>query len=898
MKNLGYKLGLLLLFTTIVNFNVSAQGFLHASGKQIVDKNGNNYLIKGIGTGNWMIQEGYMMQTADFLPTMHEFRKKLVDTFGEDSTQLFYKAWLSNHFTKADVDSMAAWGFNTVRVAMHYKWFTLPIEKEPIKGQNTWLKTGFDVIDSLLSWCAANQMYLILDLHAAPGGQGKDAAISDYDSSKPSLWESDENKQKTVALWKKLAERYANEEWIGGYDLLNETNWTFPEGNNSQLRNFYGQIVDSIRSVDPNHLIFIEGNWFANDFSGLMPPFDDNMAYSFHKYWNLNNQSSIQWVLDLRSQYNVPIWLGETGENSNTWFTNMAHLAESSNIGWSAWPVKKNGINNVLKVNPPQSYLDLLNKWKNNQNIASSAAFDILMDYAKQHNIKNCEVHKDVIDAYIRQPHTTETLPYSTKTINDTLFATEYDLGRNNYAYFDKDTSDIHLVDNTFKAWNKGWKFRNDGVDIEECSDAITNGYSLAFTENGEWLQYTINNDSAASFTFNLRYASTKTTKFHLEVNGKIASSTFSVPATGAWSNWKTITFDEIIIPGGTVKIKIVFDTDHLNLNYFYFTHPQSVGSVGFKNLKSETDDFYNLIYIHLNKPPTLPDNDINSSDFQVIKNNGLTPIKFIKLDQSDNHTIRIYLENDIFLSDNLKVSYKGNSIVSGSQNLTQFTAAEVENQLQPFFNLSAKVEAENYAYNHGFQIEECSDIDGGKNLGYADKDDYVEYNIYVDKTGTYSMKFRYATPESDAQLLVLTRDSSKLHALKSVDLSYTGDWQIWKDKTTEIQLNKGKSRLRLMVRRSQFNLNWFQLDFLSSVKKRQIQEISVYPNPCSGSIHLKMEASKKREVEILNNLGQLVLKKKTYNKVLNINKLTNGIYWIRLISGNEIFHSKFIVSH
>ena len=79
----------------------------------------------------------------------------------------------------------------------------MPIQQEPVQGENTWLTKGFQMIDDLLDWCEANQIYLILD-HAAPGGQGYDAAISDYDSSLPSLWESDLNKSKTVALWGQL----------------------------------------------------------------------------------------------------------------------------------------------------------------------------------------------------------------------------------------------------------------------------------------------------------------------------------------------------------------------------------------------------------------------------------------------------------------------------------------------------------------------------------------------------------------------------------------------------------------------------------------------------------------------------------------------------------------------
>ncbi len=149
-----------------------AQGFLHAEGKLIFDGYGNEVLLRGIGTGNWLLNEGYMMKSADFAGTHTQYRTKLEETIGEANTEIFYQHWLDNHFTRADADSMQAWGFNSVRVAMHYKWFTLPIEAEPVPGQDTWLEPGFVRIDSLLDWCGDNEMYLILDFHDAPGGQG------------------------------------------------------------------------------------------------------------------------------------------------------------------------------------------------------------------------------------------------------------------------------------------------------------------------------------------------------------------------------------------------------------------------------------------------------------------------------------------------------------------------------------------------------------------------------------------------------------------------------------------------------------------------------------------------------------------------------------------------------
>src|SRR5439155_10202523 len=185
---------------------------------------------------------------------------------------------------------------------MHYNLFTLPVEKEPVAGQQTWLTKGFALTDSLLAWCKAAKIYLILDLHAAPGGQGNDLNISDADPSKPALWNSEANKQKTIALWRKLAERYASEPWIGAYDIINEPNWGFTdpandrngtkEKNSAPLRQLMMDITKTIREVDQKHIIIIEGNGWGNNYAGVLPTWDNNMVLSFHKYWNYNDPAS------------------------------------------------------------------------------------------------------------------------------------------------------------------------------------------------------------------------------------------------------------------------------------------------------------------------------------------------------------------------------------------------------------------------------------------------------------------------------------------------------------------------------------------------------------------------------------------------------------------------------
>src|SRR5882724_11646619 len=193
-----------------------AQGFLKASGKIIVDGRGEKFILRGMGLGGWMLQEGYMFHVSN-LGRQYIIKSKIEDVVGTEKTNQFYAQWLDTHTTKADIDSLSAWGFNSIRLPMHYNLFTLPADKEPVPGADTWLEKGFALTDSLLKWCGQHKMYLILDLHATPGGQGNDLPISDRDPSKPSLWESEANQQKMVALWGKLAARYANQPWIGGY---------------------------------------------------------------------------------------------------------------------------------------------------------------------------------------------------------------------------------------------------------------------------------------------------------------------------------------------------------------------------------------------------------------------------------------------------------------------------------------------------------------------------------------------------------------------------------------------------------------------------------------------------------------------------------------------------------
>ncbi|WP_313003875.1 cellulase family glycosylhydrolase [Chryseobacterium gleum] len=553
---------------------------LKTSGQKIVNDKGENVQLRGLGLGGWMLQEGYMLKTADFAGPQYKIKEKIAELIGEDGMNAFYKAYLKNGITKQDIDLLTQSGFNSIRLPMHYNLYTLPIEKEPVKGKDTWLEEGFKMTDELLKWCADNKIYLILDLHAAPGGQGNDVNISDNDKSKPSFWESEENQRKTIALWKKLAERYKDHPWIGGYDLINEPNINFtgknPNGtdemSNAPLWKLQKDITAAIRAVDKKHMIFIEGNGWGNNYNGLPALWDNNMAFSFHKYWNYNDDQTLKFALDLREKHNIPIWLGETGENSNVWFTELIQLLDKHNIGYAFWPMKKiDNIAGIANVKITPEYEKLLDYWKNGgEKPSKEYAQKALMQIAEHYKLSNTEVKKDVIDAMFRQTTDASTKPFKDHQAPGRIFASEYDLGRMGSAYLDKDFINLWVSDPAKRSeWNSGQQMRNDGVDIYKCNDKITNQYYVGKTESGEWLQYTVQSKADKNYTLDIRYSGAKDSHIRIETaSGKVLANV-SLPSSGGNENWKIVSVKSVPLQKGENKIRIFFESDGANLNYF-----------------------------------------------------------------------------------------------------------------------------------------------------------------------------------------------------------------------------------------------------------------------------------------------------------------------------------------
>ncbi|MDW3646158.1 MAG: carbohydrate-binding protein [Bacteroidia bacterium] len=886
------------LVLLIPTHSIIAQDYLHVQGLEIVDGNDNPVLLRGMGLGGWMLQEGYMMQTASFANAQYQIREKIEEVIGVSATNTFYDAWLENYVQKRDVDSMKAWGFNSIRLPMHYNLYTLPIEDEPVAGEQTWLTKGFELTDSLLAWCSANQMYLILDLHAAPGGQGMEAGISDYDPTKPSLWESVENRNKTVALWKKLAERYANEPWMGGYDLINETNWQLP--NNAMLRNIYVEITDSIRTVDTNHIIFIEGNWFANDFTNLDNPWDSNMVYSPHKYWNFNDDEGVQWMRDIGNRNNRPVWMGESGENSNTWFTDAIKKMEGINIGWAWWPWKKiDAIAGTISVPKNQGYQDLLDYWSGNgPKPSAGAATAALMQMADWLKIENADIRRDVVDAMFRQINSSDTKPYVNNVAPGVVYGVDYDLGPNGSAYFDLDVATYHVSTGAYTAWNAGWNYRNDGVDIEICEDNInTNGYNIGFIGSGEWLQYEVDVQTGGVYDVMLRVASLNGGgPLHLMIEDADLSSRKTVPGTGSWQGWTSITFNDVVLDQGPQKVRVFADSEGFNFSSLEFLYQGASTSVSTRYLTAKTLDKSEIV-LTLNKELQSSSASLNSL-FTLTANGNPLSITNVSQDPNNPRNLFFTINEELIFSDLVKISYSGSALTAtDGTNLQNFSNQEVQNQIPQIHELPGKIQAEAYFNQVGIQTESTTDTGGGLNIGYTDVGDYMDYSIDITTAGEYLVDYRVAAESENGGVELHLRDDSGWDSvLHRADFQATGGWQTWQTFSQPVDLPKGKYTLRVVITRSLFNMNWFEFTLVNatSIEDELAIDLNLYPNPNQGVFTLKgeMERVGALRLEVFDMMGQSIYEKELalstlVDEKIDIQNAPRGTYFLRLIDGS-----------
>ena len=386
--------------------------FITIDGPDLKTADGSKFFIQGTNLGNWLNPEGYMFQfkRVNSARWIDEAFREMV---GPDFTDKFWKTFKDNYVTREDIEYIKSTGVNTIRIPFHYKLFT----DEDYMGL-THDQDGFQRLDSLVAWCRDTEIYLILDMHDAPGGQTGDNIDDSY--GYPWLMVSEKSQDLFVDIWKRIADHYKNEPVILGYDLLNEpiaTHFTGEEREmlNKQLEPVYMKAVEAIREVDNNHIVLLGGaQWNSNFKVFTDSQFDDKMMYTCHRYWCDTMQANIQDFVDFRDSVNLPIYMGETGENTNEWIDAWTRLMIKNNIGYTYWPYKKMGSERGMVTIPTPENWDLVIEFvegprsnyaeirdsRPDQEVAKKA----LLDFLENCKFENCSKNNEYIRAMGMQP--------------------------------------------------------------------------------------------------------------------------------------------------------------------------------------------------------------------------------------------------------------------------------------------------------------------------------------------------------------------------------------------------------------------------------------------------------------------------------------------------------------
>ncbi|WP_445735600.1 glycoside hydrolase family 5 protein [Mariniflexile sp.] len=325
--------------------------FIKTNGTQLVDDKGNSIILKGTNLGNWFVPEGYMFKMEQ-VNSPRKIDELLYELVGPDSLKVFWNGFLNNYITHEDIKYLKKIGANHLRLPFHYKMFT----DDLYMGERN---AGFKYFDRLITWCREEKMYVLLDMHSAPGGQTGDNIDDSY--GYPYLFKSKSSQDLMTKIWVSIAKKYKNEPVIIGYDIVNEPIAHYfndeLEDLNHQLFLLYSRIIEEIRQVDQAHTIFLNGSNWSGNFDVFEALVDTNVVYEFHKYWFDVNQEAIQTYLDFRDKNQVPIYIGETGENTDEWIKEFRVLLDKHQVNWCFWPYKKmNNPRGIMNFNEPENY--------------------------------------------------------------------------------------------------------------------------------------------------------------------------------------------------------------------------------------------------------------------------------------------------------------------------------------------------------------------------------------------------------------------------------------------------------------------------------------------------------------------------------------------------------------
>jgi endoglucanase len=300
----------------------AAFSFLRTDGARVVDENGRPVALKGCNLGNWLLLEMWMLDLKNLganadIPDQYTFEDVLRQRFGPEQADALMELYRSNWIRERDFEILNSFGFNAIRLPFHYS--LLEDDRRPMELK----PDAFRWLDQAVAWARTHGMYVVLDLHGAPGGQSVDHTTGREGQNR--LWSDELCHKRMIWLWQRMAEHYCNEPAVAAYDLLNEP---FGDYKTEQHRETLLSLMDAayraIREVDSRHIVIFPGTREGLRFYGR--PADHgwtNVMFTEHHYPGVFHETAalethiehinrtLYWLGHYLQQVKTPLLIGE-----------------------------------------------------------------------------------------------------------------------------------------------------------------------------------------------------------------------------------------------------------------------------------------------------------------------------------------------------------------------------------------------------------------------------------------------------------------------------------------------------------------------------------------------------------------------------------------------------------
>jgi glucan 1,3-beta-glucosidase len=252
-----------------------SQNLLRLDDGKIKNSLDQTVYLKGCNLGNWLMLEMWMLNYADqWIDDQYHFIKALEVRFGEKETERLMDIYRTNWIQGSDFDIIKSFGMNTVRLPFDYK-LLMGSDSEPFSLK----KDAWEWLDHTIKMAKERDLYVILDMHGAPGRQSGMDHSGRVGYNK--LWSNKAYQKQTAWLWNQISKRYKDEPTVAAYDLLNE-----PWGSNEKnLKKVVLECYKAIRANNDDHIVIFPGHTSGIDFyKNIRSVHLDNVIYTMHFY--------------------------------------------------------------------------------------------------------------------------------------------------------------------------------------------------------------------------------------------------------------------------------------------------------------------------------------------------------------------------------------------------------------------------------------------------------------------------------------------------------------------------------------------------------------------------------------------------------------------------------------